>query len=261
MFSLKYLETLRIAEIDRVLPLLPPNARVLEIGAGTGQQALELQRRGFDVTAIEIPDSNYAANRVYPIVDYDGTHIPLPDQSFDIVFSSNVLEHVSDLKRMHAEIKRVLKPSGTCIHILPTHAWRFWTTLMAYPHAVLYFASGIPELLPKATLTRNELNRLFRNWYRATRSFVGGCLPRRHGERGNILTELWLFHPRWWLRNFQENGFSVIDSKPLGLFYTGHMVLGARLNLARRAHLAPLLGSGCQIFRLSPTHIEEGLGE
>ena len=78
MFSLKHLDTLRIAEIDKVLPFFPPGAQILEIGAGTGQQALELQRRGFDVTAIEIPDSNYAANRVYPIVDYDGRHIPLP---------------------------------------------------------------------------------------------------------------------------------------------------------------------------------------
>lgn len=256
MFSIDHLDTLRIAEIEKVLPLFPTNVRILEIGAGTGQQALELQQRGFDVIAIEIPDSNYVANRVYPIVDYDGRHIPLPTGHFDVVFSSNVLEHVPDLKQMHAEIRRVLKPSGICIHILPTHAWRFWTTLAAYPDAILFLMSSAPDLLPKEALHRGEVNRLANKWYRTIRSFVGRCLPRRHGERGNTLSELWLFHPRWWRRNFGENGFTVIDDQPSGLFYTGHMVLGARLSLAQRERLAPLLGSACQIFRLRPVHTQ-----
>jgi SAM-dependent methyltransferase len=252
VFSLEHLDTLRIAEIEKVVPFFPPGARILEIGAGTGQQALELQRRGFHVTAIELADSNYAANRVYPIVDYDGIHIPLPDGSFDVVFSSNVLEHVPDLGRLHAEIKRTLKPSGICVHVLPTHSWRFWTTLTSYPDAALHFVSAAPELLPRAAPSRDEMRRLGRAWNRTARRVVGACLPRRHGERGNIITELWLFHPGWWRRNFQENGFTVVDDQPLGLFYTGNMFLGARWSVARRERFAKLFGSACQIFRLRP---------
>ena len=82
MFSLAQLEALRVAEIDKIASSFPAGARVLEIGGGTGTQALELHRRGFDVTAIEIPDSNYAANRVFPIKDYDGRTIPLPDSQY-----------------------------------------------------------------------------------------------------------------------------------------------------------------------------------
>jgi ubiquinone/menaquinone biosynthesis C-methylase UbiE len=99
-----------VAELEKIASLFPAGARVLEIGAGTGKQALELQRRSFEVSAIELADSNYAANRVFPIKDYDGRSIPLPDASVDVVFSSNVLEHVPDLSRMHAEIRRVLAP-------------------------------------------------------------------------------------------------------------------------------------------------------
>jgi 2-polyprenyl-3-methyl-5-hydroxy-6-metoxy-1,4-benzoquinol methylase len=122
MFCLAHLDAVRAAEIELIASHLRPGARILEIGAGTGQQARELARRGFDITAIEIASSNYSAERVFPIVDYDGRVIPFADASFDIVFSSNVLEHVPDLAQMNREIRRVLRPGGICVHAMPTHA-------------------------------------------------------------------------------------------------------------------------------------------
>ena len=53
MFSLEHLNTLRSAEIDKIVTFFQPGARVLEIGAGTGQQALALAKRGIDIAAIE----------------------------------------------------------------------------------------------------------------------------------------------------------------------------------------------------------------
>ena len=252
MFSLAQLEALRVAEIDKIASSFPAGARVLEIGGGTGTQALELHRRGFGVTAIEIPDSNYAANRVFPIKDYDGRTIPLPDASVDVVFSSNVLEHLPDLPRMHAEIRRVLAPGGICIHVLPTHTWRLWTTLTSYLEAVSFSVSSVPQLVPRALPSGAELRRLGQAWYRTARHTIGLCLPRRHGERGNVVSELWLFHPHWWRQNFRSNGFAVVGDEPMGLFYTGEMLLGRRLGLRQRARLARVLGSSCHLFKLAP---------
>lgn len=252
MFSAEHLEAIRVAEIDKIVPFLAPGARILEVGAGTGRQAVELQRRGFAVTAIEIADSRYATERVFPIKDYDGRTIPLPDASVDIVFSSNVLEHIADLSRIHAEIRRVLAPDGYCIHVVPTHTWRLWTTLVSYLEAVSFAASSLPQLLPQARPRRAELRRLQQAWYRTLRHTVGLCLPRRHGERGNVISELWLFHPRWWRRNFQQNGFAVVRDEPLGLFYTGEVLLGLRLGLAKRRRLARTLGSSTHLFKIAP---------
>jgi SAM-dependent methyltransferase len=252
VFSVEHLEAIRVAEIDKIVPFLAPGARILEIGAGTGRQAVELQRRGFAVTAIEIADSRYATERVFPIKDYDGRTIPLPDASVDIVFSSNVLEHIADLSRIHAEIRRVLAPAGYCIHVVPTHTWRLWTTLVSYLEAVSFAASSLPQLLPQARPRRAELRRLRQAWYRTLRHTVGLCLPRRHGERGNVISELWLFHPRWWRRNFQQNGFAVVRDEPLGLFYTGEVLLGLRLGLAKRRRLARTLGSSTHLFKIAP---------
>lgn len=250
MFSYEHLDRLRRAEIERVVAAMPPGARVLELGAGTGAQAAELARRGFAVTAIEIPDSNYAAHRLFPIIDYDGVTIPLPDASMDVVFSSNVLEHVPDLARLHAELHRVLAPGGRCLHIVPTHAWRFWTTVTSYPDALLYLLAGIPRLVPRAVPGASERRRLWEAWYGTARRVGGRLLQRRHGERGTLVSETWLFRPGWWRRNFAAHGFVVERDWPVGLFYTGNMLLGSRLSLERRERIARRLGSACHAFLL-----------
>ncbi len=255
MFSIQHLATIRTAEIERIVGHLSPGARILEIGAGTGEQAAALQRRGFEVTAIEMGESGYAGDRIFPIIDYDGRTIPLPDASVDIVFSSNVLEHVPDLARMHAEIRRVLHPSGYCVHVMPTHAWRLWTTLSSYPDAVVSLVAAVPDLVPHALPSGAELRRLGHAWHRTARRVIGTCLPCRHGERGNIVSELWLFQPSWWRKNFTDNGFVVIHDEPMELFYTGNMLLGSRLGLRRRTQLARALGSACHFFKVAPARI------
>jgi len=253
VLSLEHLNAIRQAEIDKIVPLLPQRARILEIGAGTGHQALRLKQRGFDVTAIEVANSNYATRRIFPIVDYDGRTIPLPDQSVDVVFSSNVLEHVTDLSCMHTEIRRVLAPNGYCIHVLPTHTWRLWTTLTSYLEAISFFLSSVPQLVPRTMPREVEMRRLRGAWYSTVRHTLGLCLPRRHGERGNTVSELWLFHPRWWRGNFLDNGFVILRDEPMGLFYTGEALLGLRLGLAKREWLARVLGSSCHLFHLMPS--------
>jgi SAM-dependent methyltransferase len=247
LFSVDHLNALRLAELEKIAPHLSPASRILEIGAGTGEQAADLSRRGFDVTAIELADSAYAAQRVYPIADYNGTQIPFPDASFDIVFSSNVLEHVGDLTTMHAEIKRVLKPGGVCIHVLPTPAWRFWTIVASYPMLLVYFWYAMCSILP-GSRHRNPRQA----WYEVVRQIAVVFIQPRHGERGNGISELWLFHPRWWRKNFRDNGFELIGDEPLNLFYTGYLLFGRRLGFGARKALAGYLGSACHLYRLKP---------
>jgi hypothetical protein len=61
------------------------------------------------------------------------------------------------------------------------------------------------------------------------------------------------FHPRWWRRNFRDHGFAVAHDEPMGLFYTGEVLLWLRLGLAGRKRLAGMLGSSCHLFKLVPT--------
>lgn len=237
--SLDYLNNLRAAELEAAIPLMRPGAELLEIGAGTGRQALELRKLGFKVQAIELGSSNYKESRLYPILDYDGRTFPFPDNSFDVVFSSNTLEHVPDLPAMHSEIKRVLRPSGQCIHILPTHGWRWWTSALAFPGAA-------------AKLVRA---RSMDQVYRSVRKLGRAVLQNRHGERGNAWTELWYFHPQWWRQNFLSNGFEVCHDGPVHLFYSGESLLGSKLSIGDRRRASRWLGSACHIFQLRPKQL------
>jgi SAM-dependent methyltransferase len=251
MFDVQFLNVLRSAEIDQIASVFTPGSRILEIGAGTGIQALKLRQAGFDVAAVDISSSHYAAHMVFPVEHYDGKRLPFADATFDIVFSSNVLEHIADLPAMHAEMRRVLKPGGISVHLMPTHAWRLWTTLSGYPTAPVCFIINLPQLLPRG-FSVSERRRLAGVLRATARGIAIGVLPLRHGERGNILSELLTFHPAWWRRNFQENGYALIKDAPVGLFYTGHMLFGPRLGLAKRKRLARYLGSGSHMFIARP---------
>lgn len=70
--TLKHLEAIRFYELDVVLNLLPPEGRLLEIGAGTGWQAQALHNAGYEVSAIDIPLSNLKDDRIWHVTDYDG---------------------------------------------------------------------------------------------------------------------------------------------------------------------------------------------
>jgi SAM-dependent methyltransferase len=237
--SILYLNALRQAELSAVSDLLPPGGRVLEIGAGSGQQAADMKSAGFDVEAIDIAASNYTQHRVFPVTDYDGRTIPFPDGSFDAVFSSNVLEHIRDLPAMQREIKRVLRPGGLSVHVVPTHIWRFWSSV-----------ASVPALVPLIAAALRRPNR--QNLYTLVRQCGRVVLQPRHGERGIGLTELLTFHPRYWRRQFERQGYVVIVQRPVGMFYTGEMIFGLNLPLQRRAAMSRYLGSSCCVFQLRP---------
>jgi hypothetical protein len=82
---------------------------------------------------------------------------------------------------------------------------------------------------------------------------MAAILLRPHGEHGNAMSELKIFHPRWWRERFRKDGFDVIEDEPVGLFYTGEMLRGPRLAIPTRERLAQMLGSATHMFALRMT--------
>lgn len=113
----------RMVFFNQVNQLLKPEHVVLDFGAGRGKWATQespeklkqtsLKGKCAKVIGVDV-DPAVAEN---PLVDETrvieiGKPLPFPDQSFDLIMSWAVLEHVDDAKAAAQEIDRLLKPGG-----------------------------------------------------------------------------------------------------------------------------------------------------
>lgn len=143
--------------MEKMLPLLPAHARLLDAGCGTGQFARHA--RGHDVTQIDVALAMCKEARKSGAATVSGTmeSLPFADHTFDGVISSLALQWVPGWQRAMEEMRRVLKSRGVL--------------------AVATFGPG----------TLRELKESFKAADR--HSHVSSFLPREEFEHSETLTE------------------------------------------------------------------------
>jgi SAM-dependent methyltransferase len=108
---------------SRVHSLLPPGAVILDFGAGRGEwgteDTVEYRRRLWDFRAEDRRVIGVDVDPVIlenPLVDeahvLSDHHLPLADESVDIIVAEWVFEHIDDPEGVAAELSRVLRPGG-----------------------------------------------------------------------------------------------------------------------------------------------------
>lgn len=106
------------AEILKCLPEQPSDIQVLDVGCGGGFLSNYLSSQGFQVTGVDLSESSLGIAKEKDLtknVNYiaaDAYKLPFPDQSFDVITSTDFLEHVSEPKRVLQEVARCLKSGG-----------------------------------------------------------------------------------------------------------------------------------------------------
>ena len=104
-------------------------AKVLEVAPGPGYLSIELAKRGFSVTGVEISEDFITiekrnAEEAGVSVDFkqgNASDMPLPDGYFDFIICSAAFKNFSEPLKALNEMHRVLKPSGTALIIDMNH--------------------------------------------------------------------------------------------------------------------------------------------
>ena len=108
---------------------VPDGARVLDLGCGNGNTVHALRAMGYDAVGCDLKfkkglhRDHLERQQLITTIEPEPYRLPFDDNTFDFVFSKQVLEHVQNYDETLAEIRRVLRPTGVSLHVFPSR-WR-----------------------------------------------------------------------------------------------------------------------------------------
>ncbi|MCQ3943049.1 MAG: hypothetical protein DPW22_07520 [Alphaproteobacteria bacterium] len=105
---------------------------VLDVGCGTGLNAEIIRGKGHTVVGVDVSPvaiAQFVANGFEGHVCDVTDGLPFPDGRFDLVYASEVIEHVNDTAAFLGELARVIKPGGRLLLSTPNSA--FWVFRLA----------------------------------------------------------------------------------------------------------------------------------
>lgn len=147
--------------------------------------------------------------------------LPFRDGFFDLVFSSNVIEHLTDRQRTMEEVRRVLRLGGYAVHIVPSRVWKFASLALnpvGYPLRAmekwhtrrrLRCDSVGPGRTQSDVPPSPGLRTVLGRWFS----------PPIHGTFPSHMAEYRSYGRQQWIRTFTLRGLKSVAEVPL-LFYT-----------------------------------------
>ena len=140
---------------------------VLDIGAGTGDFLLVAKSRGWKAVGMEPNSKAKTISKKKGICIVDN-YSELEDHFFDVITMWHVLEHVPDVEHQVAELKRLLKPSGTIIIAVPNfksydakYYKEFWAAYDVPRHLWHFSKTAIEKLFDKQNMNLEDIKPMW----------------------------------------------------------------------------------------------------
>lgn len=132
---------------------LPQNARILEVGCGTGSNLAMLQQFG-TVHAIEPDDPARALASSRSGLEIQGGLLPdgvlLEDGAYDLIVLLDVLEHIPDDRGTLEALRPKLAKGGRLLVTVPAMPWLWSAHDLAHHHQRRYTAGGLEQVFHSA---------------------------------------------------------------------------------------------------------------
>lgn len=153
--------------IEEAMRASSPPRLVMDLGCGDGSSATLFRSALPDVRWVGVDIAESATVRgvhAESVVIFDGVRLPFADDSFPLVYTNQVFEHVRHPQALLGEIRRVLAPGGVFIgsvsQLEPYHAYSLWGGYTLYGWAMLCSDAGLtleearPSIDAVALITR-----------------------------------------------------------------------------------------------------------
>jgi SAM-dependent methyltransferase len=142
---------------------IPPDGRVLDLGAGYCSLINHVQAREKHALDVYPEFGQFALPEVQTRVGGCDDLSPYATGYFDVVFASNLLEHLSRevLTRTLAEVRRVVKPGGRLILIQPNFRYCYREYFDDYTHMQVFTHVGLADLLSASGFAVEQMEPRF----------------------------------------------------------------------------------------------------
>jgi ubiquinone/menaquinone biosynthesis C-methylase UbiE len=129
---------------------------VMDLGCGTANSINYFKMKNPNIKWVGVdiqssPEVNLRNRIDGEFVTFDGINLPFGNDSFDMIFSNQVFEHVRNPKELLKEVRRVLKQkgyfTGSVSHLEPYHSHSLWN----------YTPYGFKVLIEESRLELKEI--------------------------------------------------------------------------------------------------------
>ncbi|HZH92015.1 MAG TPA: class I SAM-dependent methyltransferase [Pyrinomonadaceae bacterium] len=191
--------------LDQIVAQFAPyrrNGRLLDVGFGAGTLLEAARRGGWEARGVEVSQSAIEHVRKAGFDVFCGTlaEAQYPDDYFDVVTASEVLEHVPHPQPVLNEIARVLRPGGLLWATTPhgrgmsAHLLKLkWSAVSPPEHLQLFSIDGIKKMSAQAGFRRVRVATEGVNPYELIQGLRGGAtaaaVPPATGEQSNARVE------------------------------------------------------------------------
>jgi SAM-dependent methyltransferase len=215
------LEISLIIEAIKGLPEIrsktPDDIKILEFGTGDAFQVSSLQTLGEVIASDIYISKNVRTGRSSDFVECDICMAPFNSNTFDIIFSNHVIEHIANVRQAFEELRRIGKEDCVYAFSVPTSLWLLLSIPSRYCGMIItvmkkIFRHGGDQKDEGKNAYVNKTNRQLKD------RIWSVVFPGGHGSHKGFLDCLLHFRIKAWKDLFQGNDIKILRIVPL-LFY------------------------------------------